>query len=395
MIGATSPAQQIVQAQARAYLKKSNAPGCCIAVYDSASFGGGGYAYPLGLSGVPGTSPAPFTVTTDTVFEIGSVTKVFTSTLLAVAVEAGNATLSDAIGHWLNLNNTFSPDPVGSAVLDAILLVNFATHTSGMPDQPENLENYSQNLFSDQLPGSDLITYWNQYATQPPQCWQYSNIGFVTLGFAVTQMFPEDQGRNYNEMLANYVTGPLGMARTGAVVQAAWPAAAGCIGHWSKNSSPPPPFVFGKNTPTNDSAFDLKTTGDDMLNFLRAQLDPPDGLLGNAIKLTQTVQGTYPICGATNQMTMGLAWQISKDNGGHAVFLKNGATSQGGFEACVIFVPDLQCGVAVLSNQYFNASGMHPTGISPCVTASDIIGALHPGFEMAEGLVASLCIGVR
>jgi len=382
---AASPAQ-IVQQAAENYLKISNAPGCCIAVYDEKSFGTKGYVYPKGLSGVAGSSPAPFTVTTDTVFEIGSVTKVFTSTLLAVAVKAGAATLDDTIGYWLNYSHSFSPDQVGTPVLDAIQLLQFATHTSGMPDQPDGLSSYSKELFADELPSTDLVNWWNQYDTPPSGCWQYSNIGFVTLGCAVTQMFPDDRGHNYNEMLAKYVTVPLGLKQTGAVVDPSWKVAQGCIGHWSKSPQPPYPIVFGHNTPTGNSAFDLKTTGDDMLRFLAAQIAAPKGTLGSQIAFTQENRGTFTVCGGTNSVTMGLAWQITTDKQGHTVFTKNGATSRGGFEAIVIVVPELQCGVAILSNQYFGASGVHPAGIAPGSTAQQIIAQLHPGFDLTEPL---------
>ncbi|WP_431017291.1 serine hydrolase domain-containing protein [Bradyrhizobium pachyrhizi] len=379
----TSPAQ-IVQQAAKKYLDISNAPGCCIAVYDEKSFGTKGYVYPKGLSGVAGSSPAPFSVTTDTVFEIGSVTKVFTSTLLAVAVKAGGPSLDDTIGPYLNL---FSANAVGTPVLDAIQLVQFATHTSGMPEQPgDGLTGYSEQLFADEPPSSELINWWNQYDTPPQGCWQYSNIGFVTLGFAVTQMFAKDKGHNYNEILAEYVTGPLGMKQTGAVVNSSWKIAQGCIGHWSKSSEPPYQIVFDRNTPTGGTAFDLKTTGDDMLKFLAAQIAAPKGPLGSQIALTQQNQGTFPVCGEKTSVTMGLAWQITTDTQGHTVFTKNGATSRGGFEAIVIVVPELQCGVAVLSNQYFDASGVHPAGIAPGRTAIEIISQLHPGFELTEPL---------
>ena len=52
-------------------------------------------------------------------------------------------------------------------------------------------------------------------------------------------------------------------------------------------------------------------------------------------------------------------WQLTTDSQGHTVLTKNGATSRGGFVAIVIVVPELSCGVAVLSNQYFDASGVH------------------------------------
>lgn len=388
VIEATTSPAQIVQQAAADYLTISNAPGCCIAVYDQKSFGTKGYVYPKGLSGVAGSSPAPFAVTTDTVFEIGSVTKVFTSTLLAVAIEAGGPFLDDPIGPYLNAGNHFSPNPVGTPVLDAITLQQFATHTSGMPEQPGGgLTGYSQQLFADEPPSSELVAWWNQYDTAPSGCWQYSNIGFVTLGFAVTQMFAKDEGHNYNEILAEYVTGPLDMKQTGAVVNSSWKIAQGCIGHWSKSSVPPYPIVFDRNTPTGDSAFDLKSTGDDMVKFLAAQIAAPNGPIGKQIALTQQNQGTFPICANKKKsVTMGLAWQLSTDTQGHTVLTKNGATSRGGFEAIVIVVPELQCGVAVLGNQYFDASGVHPAGIAPESTALKIISQLHPGFELTEPL---------
>lgn len=374
--------EQIIQNAAAHYLTVSHAPGCCIAVYDQDSFGDSGLVYPHGLVGVPGSGTPVVGVTADTVFEIGSVTKVFTSTLLGLVVQAGGAWLTDTVQSWLDRNGK-----IVSTDLEGITLGQLATHTSGMPDQPKGLTDYSKPLFADQPPTKPIIEWWDAYATPPPGCWQYSNIGFVTLGFAVTQMFPLP-GWQYDAILSEQVTGPLGLSRTGANVDPTWLAARGAIGRWSSENGR---FVFHGNVPTNDSAFDLKSTGNDMLAFLKAQIDPPDDLLGRAIALTQQRQGTFPICstGAADQsgtVTMGLGWQITTDTSGNAVFAKNGATSRGGFEAVVIFVPALRCGVAVLSNQYFDASAPHPPGIAPGATALLIIQKLHPGFALAEPL---------
>ncbi|MEH2475956.1 beta-lactamase class C [Nitrobacteraceae bacterium AZCC 2161] len=388
-VNTTPSPQEIVQAEAQIYLDFSHAPGCCIAVYDQKAFGSKGYAYPLGMSGPPNASSPPFSVTTDTVFEIGSVTKVFTSTLLATAVKAGGPSLTDTLSYWLNYHNTFSQKPVGSAALDALTLLELATHSSGMTEQPTGIGlGYSKQLFADELPAPDLINWWNNYPppppppTYPPGCWQYSNIGFVTLGFAVTQMFPTDTGYNYDTMLAQYVTTPLGMTQTGAVVQPSWKVAQGCIGSWIQFPNPPGLIVFENNTPTDGTAFDLKTTGDDMLRFLAAQIEAPNGVIGPVIALTHQKQGTYPLCEGTGSVTMGLAWQIYYTKQGYPIYMKNGATSRGGFEAIVIVVPKLQCGVAVLSNQFLDASAPHPSQADLGGIARNIIAHLHSDFEL-------------
>jgi beta-lactamase class C len=108
--------------------------------------------------------------------------------------------------------------------------------------------------------------------------------------------------------------------------------------------------------------------------------------VGRLIAMTQQVQGTYPVCVNPNQksVTMGLAWQITQDKQGHKVFAKNGATSQGGFEAVVIFVPDLQSGVACSAINF-------PSTRTPRrfrrATGHDIIAALHSGFALTEPLL--------
>jgi beta-lactamase class C len=64
------------------------------------------------------------------------------------------------------------------------------------------------------------------------------------------------------------------------------------------------------------------------------------------------------------------------------IFAKDGGTSLGGYEAFVTFVPDLGCGVAVLSNQCIPAApALSPPNSLPSVTAQKIICALHPDFK--------------
>lgn len=377
-------AQLLVQEQVQDWVGNiTHAPGVCVAVYDESSFKTDGYVFPFGQLGVDDST----LVTTDTVFELASVTKVFTSTLLALFVQTGNAWLTDTLGTWLNYDHTFDPSQIGSAILDSITLQQLATHTSGMPGQPgPGFANYNQQLFADQLP-TIVIPWWNKYATSPPNppCWQYSNAGFVTLGYALTQMYPVDQGHNYNEILQKFIASLLGMTHTTSIVESSWQVATGCNAHFTKSG------VI--NVPTNEVDFGISSTGDDMLMFLKAQLHPPpvgpgtQPPIGPAILLTQQEQNDYPICDSQNKsVTMGLGWQITYDTQKRAIFAKDGGTSRGGFQSFVTFVPGLDCGVAVLSNQCVGQD--YPKGALAGALAENIIQALHPDFALAEPLPA-------
>src|SRR5208283_3954350 len=71
-------------------------------------------------------------ITPDTQFEIGSITKVFTSLLLAESERAGKVSRDDPVTKYLKVPAT----PEGRARLDQITLLMLATHTSGLPRLP-------------------------------------------------------------------------------------------------------------------------------------------------------------------------------------------------------------------------------------------------------------------
>jgi CubicO group peptidase (beta-lactamase class C family) len=71
----------------------------------------------------------------DTLFEIGSITKVFTGILLADSVLKGRASLEDPIPKHLP-KDLLAPD----SALNQVTLLDLATHTSGLPRLPANFD---------------------------------------------------------------------------------------------------------------------------------------------------------------------------------------------------------------------------------------------------------------
>jgi CubicO group peptidase (beta-lactamase class C family) len=144
----------------------------------------------------------------DTIFEIASLTKVFTALLLADAVSRGDVRLDDPLSAFV---------PIGVKVPEfagrAITLVDLATHTSGLPLRPNNLNaapdapnkyaGYTLNQLYAGLPEYRL-------AHEPGLQFEYSNLAFALLGDALARQ----AGQPFPDLLHRRVTAPLGLSDT-------------------------------------------------------------------------------------------------------------------------------------------------------------------------------------
>lgn len=142
------------------------------------------------------------------VFEIGSITKTFTATLLADMVARGQVALDDPVALYL-------PDrvTVPSRGDREITLLDLATHTSGLPRNPENHRppdlrdpwaSYTVEILYAFLSGYEL-------PRDPGTEYEYSNLGFGLLGHALARA----AGQPFEELLRERILEPLGMDRTG------------------------------------------------------------------------------------------------------------------------------------------------------------------------------------
>ena len=131
---------------------------------------GGTHYYSYGHGSAAGDS-----INQRTVFEIGSVTKAFTGVLLAQMIERGDVRLNDPISLYL-------PQSAGvpASVGDSITLLELATHSSGLPRLPSNLNPANpENPYAD-YSVHDLYSFLA--AVQPgPKKAEYSNAGFGLL----------------------------------------------------------------------------------------------------------------------------------------------------------------------------------------------------------------------
>lgn len=139
----------------------------------------------------------------DTVFEIGSITKVFTSLVLMEMAEKGEVSVTDSVSKYLPVNVKV-PERNGRS----ITLRDLATHRSGLPVEPPGRRGPLDGYTVEQL--YDFLSHY-QLARDIGSQFEYSNLGVGLLGYALSLR----AGMSYEQLLKARVLEPLGMKDTG------------------------------------------------------------------------------------------------------------------------------------------------------------------------------------
>lgn len=206
----------------------------------------------------------------DGLFQIGSVTKVFTSLLLATYVVDGALALDDRVEVLL-------PELAGSAAA-SITLEQLATHTSGLPRVPSRLWRRSfghPDPYAD-LDHASMVDDVRSTTPRPGRRPAYSNLGAALLGEALATW----AGRPYDELVRERICAPLGLDAT-----TCHPAEEP-VGTSRRGRPKPTTWHFTAYA----GAGALWSTLADLQRFLGVQLVRPDGDLGEAIRLTHQVR---------------------------------------------------------------------------------------------------------
>ena len=292
-----------------------------------------------GVGGTNDSRPA----TGETIYEIGSITKVFTAVLLADMVEHRESALDDPVAAYLPPEVTV-PARAGRQ----ITLADLATHRSGLPRMPSNfvpadplnpypdysVERLHQFVSSYQLP-RDIDS-----------AFEYSNLGAGLLGHALARR----AGTSYETLLRRRVLDPLEMSSTGIALGPAVQARQAQPHSSVFLLAPTPRWEF---TDAFAGAGALRSSAVDMLKFLAATLGYTKTPLSAAMARMLAVRRD-----GTAAFKMGLGWRI-EDVGGTEIVWTGGATY--GSRSFAGFDPKSRVGVVVLSN-YNSGSGIDDIG---------------------------------
>lgn len=260
----------------------------------------------------------------DSVFEIGSITKAFTATLLADLVIKGSLTLEDDINAHLdydlkdNLKITFKQ---------------LVTHTSGLPRVPPALSSPSLSLANPYKDYSEkeLKTYLTNFLildTVPGAVSSYSNLGFGLLGHVLEAA----ADHTYEELLSAQIFSKYNMEKS-----------------TTDRAKIHDRLVTGINdrgeqVPNWDMAVHMGAGGilsttRDLSKFALAHFDQEDKTLA----MTRTKQFEV-----TDNYSMGMAWGLITSESGDMWTWHNGGT--GGYTSSMILNTKDKSGVIILSN---------------------------------------------
>ncbi|HIT76767.1 MAG TPA: beta-lactamase family protein [Candidatus Avipropionibacterium avicola] len=283
----------------------------------------------LGNSTAGRSGPAPGA---DTVFETGSVAKTFTAALFADAIERGEVSPDDPLAqHLPELEGT----PAGE-----VTLASLAQHRSGLPPLGATaqqratvavltLENPYETTTTEQL-----IADATQASVNPEQPPTYSNFAISLLGTALARTSGH---ASWSALLAERITGPLGMSDTTPMLSAD-DLPDGATDPFVFNGTPAPRWYGEGYQPSGTS---MATTIHDMALWAQAQLNgtAPGG--DAPLEPTAEMQGSR----------IGWAWlttEIQTTDGEATLVWHNGSSA--GHTAMLGIDPDTDRAVVVLGN---------------------------------------------
>jgi serine-type D-Ala-D-Ala carboxypeptidase/endopeptidase len=276
-------------------------------------------------------------VNQNTLFNIGSITKTFTTLLLADMVKQGLVNLNDPIEKFLPANVSV-PQFNGHK----ITLEDLATHTSGLPEWPSNI--WLNNTVGHFKPNYDANQLYHALSNfkltrEPGSKFQYSSFGVGLLG----QILSLKTGIPYEELVKDRILNVLGMNDTKITLSENEIKNKLPIGHMGGReiSTVVIPTVL-------EGSGSFRSTAADMLKYVSANLGLIHTKLDDAMQLTHLITHQAITANPMNYSEyVGMDWRIAT-NYGIEVISHSGTLP--GWNAFVGFIPTRQIGVVALCN---------------------------------------------
>ncbi len=316
------PTDAAIQALIQTRVDEEGAVGIVVGIMEA---DGSTRVFTAGEAG-PGAQP----LSEQSVFEIGSITKVFTAILLADMVARNEVALNDPVAKYLPEGEVTMPTRGGKE----ISLLDLSTHRSALPRMPDNFSpsdvtnpyvDYTIEQMYDFLSNHELRRDIGAAA-------EYSNLGVGLLGHVLARV----NGSSYEELIRERILDPLGMSNTAIVLS-------DDMRYWLvKGHDPRGNVVSNWDIATLEGAGALRSDVQDMLKFIAANTGSPESPLEDAMRVSHQTRGSLD-----GNVDIGLNW-IILTKGDDKTIWHNGNT--GGYHAFAGFDPNRGVGVVVLNN---------------------------------------------
>lgn len=263
----------------------------------------------------------------NSVFEIGSISKVFTCIMLADNVLQGEMSLSDPMSKYLP-EQVKVPSRNGKV----ITLKDLATHSSGLPRLPDNMSpSNPNNPYADYtIEQAYSFLSGHELTRDIGETFEYSNYGMGMLG----HILELQSGLTYEDLMIEKIANVFDMDDTRIEFTKSMKE------HLAKGHSNGQE-VENWDLPALVGAGGIRSTASDMINFIKANVSEPNTPITKAMKMSH--QAAYTNEG--QNFEMGLGWHYAIDK---SVIWHNGGT--GGYRSFAGFIKGTTKGVVVLTN---------------------------------------------
>lgn len=272
-----------------------------------------------------------------TKWEIGSITKAFTATLLATAAAGDSQSVSLDDKVWPYIEQYFPNGlPTENEPLQSTVTL-------------EELGNFSSGLNRDNITGGYPFTVAQMFQnlattpvfySPPGTHYRYSNLGFAILAEAQAAIYG---AADYRELLSQMILDPLGMADTDLYSD----ELASSIPNGYSYNSRTGEFVratpYNGSWPAYDGAGGLVTTGPDFMSFLKFNL----GLVPD-VEINAALPALHTVSLDKDGHRVTLAWEAEGTTG----FTKNGGVPR--FHSQIFIDPSKENGVFISGNTAYN-----------------------------------------
>ena len=272
-------------------------------------------------------------ISSDSIFNLASVGKLFATTLLADAVKRGEMRLDDPVAKYVT-------ELQKGGDIQEVTLGQIASHTSGLPREPDQYETWHRGKYT--LP--DFIRFLNEWQAdpqhEPGQQDIYSNLAMILLRLALERRFNEP----FATLMRERITAPLGMDSTALKLSPAQRARA-VQGYGPLGRAIGQPGIGTSGHMDFAAAGQIFSSPRDMAAFLTANMGelPDHRDLQEAMAFAQ--QGVFTV---NPRFTQGLAWQIVRRDD-LTVIDKNGGLPV--TSTYIGFVPAAKVGIVILGNR--------------------------------------------